>query len=427
MTRTSAARRFVILHVATLVVMLMAIGTLNLVADPFDYFRPALDGTLDPHKKRSATRFARANAVAAGDWDVILCGASRTEIGFDPEHPAWGDRRVYNFGLVAAKYPEIWWAAKFALESNPRLEELWIELDPSYLIHKPLNGDFLNSRYAPNARPVDYALGQLLGSLTTERSASALSKWRKCKRTDDYYTPLGLRVRPIRPPKAIPWDWFAAEFAQTRQQRAAQTDAHRSAKGDPQAPWLDLTLLDDFDELLTIAHQQQTQVRVIVPPSHVVRLAQFIDEGWIGQVRQFKRTLARLASASPALRDGRASLVVHDFLVDDDANAESLPRESGVDTRWHWEAGHFRVELGHRIIEQITSNAAPPPGTFGALLETEMVQDHLTRVDAALAARLPSISLVRTKMDCEQLVQRLKKHTPTRVAGGFEDSARAAR
>ena len=407
MTRTSGSRRFVQVHLATLLAALLLVGGLNYVADPFDYFRPDLRGTLDPYKKRSATRYARANAVASGDWDVIFCGASRTEIGFDPEHPALAGQRVYNFGLVAAKAPEIWAASRFALESNPSLRTLWIELDPSYLIHKPPNGDYLNSRYAPRAEPVNYALGQLLGSLTTERSASTLSKWRQGKRTDDYYTAAGLRVRPIRPPRAIPWDWFERELAQTRSQRAAQTAAHRAARQNPHAPWLDLSLLADITDVVALAHRQDTQVCVLVPPSHVVRLAQFLDEGWYQQVNDFKRHLAGHVGDCRALADGRAALVVYDFLVDDDANAEPLPRSAGEDTRWHWEAGHFRVELGNRMIDLIASSQKTPPGAFGAQLTPDTIDDHLAISNAALADRLPNVALIREQMNWQRLAQQL--------------------
>lgn len=417
MTRKSDIRRFVQIHLLTVFGVLAGVGLLNMVADPFDFFRPDLNGRIDPYKKRAVTRYARPNAVAAGNWDVIFCGASRTEIGLDPEHPVWEGRKVYNFGLTGAKYSEIWWAAHFALEENPGLESLWVELDPSYLIHLPYNRDFVSSRYAPQADLVNYSLGQLWGSLSTERSVSTLSKWLNSDRADDYYTAHGLRKRPCRPPTAIPWDWFEAEMAELTAKHDQQTAAHRAVRNDPDAPWLDLELLDNLPDLIARAEQQGTQVCVIIPPSHVVRLAQLVCEGSYGQINAFKRRLAALAGTAPLLTDGRPALRVYDFLVDDDANAEALPRTADQDTRWHWEAGHFRAELGERMIRLIAAGQPASPGAFGAPLTPETIDDHLTATHAALARRLPALEFIQTHLDSRLLVQRLEQEIRQQVAG----------
>lgn len=414
MTRKSAYPRFVRIHLLTLFGILGVIGVLNVLGDPFDYFRPQLDGTIDPYKKRSATRYARANVVANGEWDVIFCGASRTEIGFDPEHPAFDGQKVYNFGLAGAKFTEIWFASKYAIECNPSLRTLFVEMHPSYFNYQPLSGRFLTSRFGPHPQPVNYGIGQLLGSLATERSVSALSKWSQGKHSE-VYTSLGLRVRAIRPPDAIPWDWFEAEMSTGRRQRAAQRMAHQAYLDDPNAPWLDLSTLDVFPQLLDLAQNQGTQIKVVISPSHETWLAQLIDEGHYSQVNDLKRRFAKFVGEARPLADGRASLVVYDFLVDDEFNAEPIPRVEGQDTRWHWEGGHFRVELGNRMLELIASDSEPATGTFGAQLTPETIDAHLVCVANDLARRLPTIAIVNKHMDSEQIVHRLRTVT-SRVA-----------
>ena len=37
--------------------------------------------------------------IARHDWDVLLLGTSRVQMGLDPEHPAFRGMHAYNAGL----------------------------------------------------------------------------------------------------------------------------------------------------------------------------------------------------------------------------------------------------------------------------------------------------------------------------------------
>ena len=68
----------------------------NLLVDPYGAFG-FLSGTTFSHSASAlGSRIGKAEALSRHDWDLLLLGNSRVEIGLDPQNPALANLRQFT-------------------------------------------------------------------------------------------------------------------------------------------------------------------------------------------------------------------------------------------------------------------------------------------------------------------------------------------
>src|SRR5437660_4027519 len=86
---------------------LAALAAFNLVADPFHCFRLLKGTQLYRSAAGLGNRQARGEMIAHFDWDVLLLGTSRVQLGLDPLHPAFAHSSCSNCELRPADSPDL--------------------------------------------------------------------------------------------------------------------------------------------------------------------------------------------------------------------------------------------------------------------------------------------------------------------------------
>lgn len=147
-----------------------------------------------------------------------------------------------------------------------------------------------------------------------------------------------------------------------------------------------------LDQLLGSAQRRGQVVFVATYPYHA-RLHELIANAGLGQAYEdWKTALTELVAARQrnglkvSLRDFGA---YHRYAVE----PVPTPGQKHPAPKWYWESGHFRSELGDRMLAVMFGDV-PPEGLFGVELSPAMLAAHLGDVRASrieFVARQPEV------------------------------------
>jgi hypothetical protein len=387
--------RFAILAMAAAFASLLAVALLNVCVDPLEKWQSSCGKALAPYKKLGDDPTQKASQCAAGPWQVVLVGASRTELGLDPAAPALKGRPAYNFGLSGVGLPGILRAAHYALAHDDALSALILELDPTYL--RAESPDRLAQLDASPLNPeldrVDFGFKMLFGSQATAQSFKVLRLAAKRQPVDG-----GRGLRHYNEHDHPPYELFAAKQWGVPGFDAGPFQADGGAGG------FNVAQMDDLLPLAQACRARGVRLVVFVPPSHAVRLAAFAKAGHWPRVKAFKRRLATLAQTG--------GFEAHDCMGCGPWATEDIPSAAGSRMRWYHEAIHFRKELGDRMLEGALGATAVAPGGLGAVLAPESVEAHLKTVDRDLCGYITAHPGLSGLLPTEGLADQVAASSP---------------
>jgi hypothetical protein len=120
-------------------------------------------------------------------------------------------------------------------------------------------------------------------------------------------------------------------------------------------------VLDEFAHLqaiLDIAAEWGSEVKLIIYPYHAQILVLFEETGLWPDFEDWKRVLMKEIAAARAQHAG-TSIALFDFSGYGSYNCERIPAKGDLTTgtKWYWEAGHFKGELGAIVLESVLSSS----------------------------------------------------------------------
>lgn len=329
---------------------------------------------LDHHHELARWRAAIRLCPKAG-----VFGNSRAEIGFDPEHPAFAARGVDGFNhaipgtSINTASHQLEWLAHAGC--SPRLVVLGVEFF-----------DFLGGDAPQPEEPRVHAAPQLDASVLAE-TVFSLTAIRDAMAT----VALQHSNHPaLTTPRGFnPLHHYELEVARSGHNAMFRQRAQESLKYWARKPRRLATATGgasaDAMALETFLHRasaEADEVHLVIYPYHAqIRL--MIERTELTDLyHQWKREL--LAAAQRA-SGRRAKVRLWDFSALGDETLESIPLPGDRRSRMtnYWEAGHFKKELGDRMLSQMLQGQ----GGFGVLLEPAMLERWL-RIDAERAASL---------------------------------------
>jgi hypothetical protein len=97
---------------------------------------------------------------------------------------------------------------------------------------------------------------------------------------------------------------------------------------------------------------------LIIYPYHAQILALFEETGLANAFEEWKAAVTREVSAARQRHPG-AQITLFDFSGYGSYNCERIPDKGdrATSTRWYWEAGHFKKQLGDILLESIFSRS----------------------------------------------------------------------
>jgi hypothetical protein len=406
---------------AALVVSLVAI------VDPYRLY-----GVLDqrgfnhvkplPERYREEIKLVGARSTRA---QALITGNSRAEIGFDPEYAA---RTVgasfYNLSLagtdIATAQRQLHYLRSHG--QAPVAVVLGVEfLDflarPPAPVHAPAA--------ATAAHPVDGMLWRLdvLFSLASLQD-SILTLRIQAAQDPESMTTLGFN--PLLEYRQFARNQgYHALFRQRAMENAVSyVNKPRGLAFEQGAPGL-----ATLRAVLDAAIEDNTQLDLVIYPYHAQILAMFEQAGLWPLFEQWKAALAQEVAAANR-QSGKPRLTLWDFSGYSPYHCEPIPPAgSKAETRWYWEAGHFKQALGDLVLSRIYTPAtvAATSPLLGQVLTPSTLAANQRRIAAERSAcqlAYPGLFQEAEVLIAAASAGKAPRPAPSAAAGLFADTAR---
>jgi hypothetical protein len=143
--------------------------------------------------------------------------------------------------------------------------------------------------------------------------------------------------------------------------------------------------LNQFQALIALCRSANIRLVVYIHPYHAHMLESYRIAGFWPLFEAWKRALVKILSADASKHSGSIPYALWDFSGYSDITTERVPAASelGKSMRWYWEAGHYRREVGERIISRTMlggESSGVTGGQFGVLLTERNIEDHLSSI-----------------------------------------------
>jgi hypothetical protein len=382
MSITHIRKRYLWQLAATFFGAIIATGLINLVIDPYGTFR-LIDirglNHIKPYPDHDIETI-KAHALRHLSPDALILGNSRAEVGFDPTHPAWqatGYRSVYN-AAIAGTSPSTAWKQleKVAQRQPPKFILLAIDffdfpIDPdkkTATASKPSNTWLSDARWALSAT---LTMQAMIDSAATVR--------RQIQNNPQQLTMKGFN--PLLEYKDIAkiegyWSLFRQRLEDNAKNHSRKP-ANLYLRGTQSSP-----TLDDIRQIVSWSVANDTELKIVIYPYHA-QLLLLIDEiGLWPTFEEWKRQILRITTEE-SLKSKNSNVTLIDFSGFSEFSQETIPskQDKTVETKWYWEAGHFKKELGDHILSCcIFQNSDSATGKFGVSLNTENIETEINRI-----------------------------------------------
>lgn len=361
---------------------------LVLVVDPYRLYggagRPGFNAVKpQPVRYQKQIKVLHASRLGA---DTFIVGNSRAEIGFDPAYPglAANGARPYNLALAGTRLQvareqleELAAAGRHPKRLLVGAEFLDFPLDPAAPQSPPplpergrvaeltwrFNTLFSIDSVWDAARTVRLQSSPFPSSMT-ELGFNPLLEYKQLARDEGYYALFSQRAQDYR-----------KRFE--RSPRALVSHASGTSRE-----------FEQLEAVVAFGIRSKAPVDIVIYPYHAQIMALYEEAGMLPLFDEWKNRLAALTgelrAAHPAAR-----IRLWDFSGYSPYHCERIPARGDrkSETRWYWEAGHFKAAFGNRILARILDEPRHDP-QLGMELSSASLAANRERIAAERAACL---------------------------------------
>jgi hypothetical protein len=362
---------------ATATTLVIAAFCLGIYVNPYYLF-----GDGGPSTKPAAYSqaiMAKTHLLQRRQPRTLIIGNSRAEIGIDPSSPLWPRdvRPVFNASLAGRELSEARKMLERALQNGPP-KLVVVELDfPDFVSEANLN------RTRTAEKPSNEGmLQQIKDTATATLTIDAIldsfrTLFNPSPQTSETMTPEGFN--PLKSYIAVlAEEGYHSVFAQKQRVYKASLETWKiRGMGDPSRN----AELDELHRIVDLCTANHIRTVLFIPPYHAEYLELIRDEGFWPGFQQWKKEVARLS------RDDEVRIL--DFSGYDKFTTETVPAAGDLRTpmRWYWESGHFKSQLGERIIPRLFGDG------WGALLDQQSADENNQRIENERQAFLKKQSI----------------------------------
>lgn len=371
-------RRYLLICAASFVVTVSAAGLLAVTVDPYGVFRWISREGFNERKVRvSHSQFeVRSRNALRLRADAWILGNSRAEMGFDPQHPGFTHARLTAYNLAVPGFGgtmSLKFAQALAHHEAPRRMIVGV--------------DFLDFPVFPEARQpplADYQpspLADTLWLLRTVFSARATldSMATLAIQNDPYagymttqgFNPMRDYVQEVR--RSGAYAMFTQRAQESAKAYAAKPLALEVTRTGTSSDW------EALKKLLAVARPGLTEVDIVIYPYHAQLRWLFAEYGLEDLFQQWRERLLHTVETENATRGLTAR--VWDFSGFTAIHCEPIPPpdDRRTELNWYWEGGHFKKELGDRMLNQLLLDVADEQKPFGVLLDSQTLAAKVLR------------------------------------------------
>ena len=386
------------LFVVTLVCAL-AFGGFNWFIDPYGFYGSPRFAAINAAKPDMGLheRPLKSYEIAGRQFDGLVFGASRSDVGLDPRHPGWTTTNNYNAAVGAITMElayhyyqharhfhtpqQVVLGLEFAMFNSARADK--IDFDRN-LLAVDLSGR-RNPQYVPYHRlAMSLSPDMLRSSVDTLLENRNNPKYRDAG--IDYE--LAIDERGMMNPKEFPinrWLPHRRRFTSTVESYLRRWwypweafALEQNGSENPELNW--------YRQFLRAAHEDEADLRLLLSPVHAYMPEAKLEFGLYETWQDWKRALVAI-NVKEAARAGREPFDLWDFSGYTTYMVESISEtnKKKETATWYWDPGHYRRELGDRMLDQIFDLERDTTLDSGVQLTAASIEAHLQETEAAAA------------------------------------------
>ncbi len=385
---------------ATFFGAIIATGLINLVIDPYGTYRLIDIRGLNHIKPYPDHDIETIKAIALYHIspDALILGNSRAEVGFDPTHPAWkkaGYRSVYN-AAIAGTSPGTAWS---------QLEKVAQQQPPKFIL---LGIDFfdfpitLDKKISTAPKPSDNRLNDARWALNATLTMQAMIDSTATVRRQYQENPQQLTMQGFNPlleyKDIAKMEGYWSLFRQRLEENAKnhlRKPANLFLRGTQSSP-----TFDDIRRIISWSVANNTNLRIVIYPYHAQLLLLIDETGLWPTFEEWKRQILRIISEE-SLKSQRGNIALIDFSGFSEFSEEAIPskEDKKTSTKWYWEAGHFKKELGDHILSCCIFKI---PDTnvrqFGVTLNADNIENEIQRIRLEKSAFVLNFPMIKAEV-----------------------------
>lgn len=384
--------------------VVLCIGLVILI-DPYDQFRVVVSSSFNLIKPRlsryqNEIKLSQAGRIGA---DALILGHSRAEVGFDPEAPAFTRRRLtaYNLAIPGTSIDTARRQVEYLLQTG---------LKPKVLIVGVEFLDFMEAprKESPNASqvPPEIKKKMNLGWFWRFDTVFSLASVKDAIHTlfiqhdQESETQTSKGFNPLNEYQALVRR--EGHFVLFRQ-RAQENSKVYLAKANGSLSLADFAHLRS---ILAMARELDSEVNLVIYPYHAQILALFEETGLFSAFEEWKGQLIHEISVARRL-EPNVHIALFDFSGYGLHNCEKIPVENDREsnTRWYWEAGHFKKELGDVVLNRVLPDLTTAHLQFDSKNRQEAFGFRLNESTAARNSQRIRMERLRCAMEYPTLFE----------------------
>jgi len=376
--------QFIAVFILCTVPALLCVGALNWYADPYSINRPPLKDPEQTVWMSKQLRLAKAFYASELKPDAIVIGASTAQLAIDPNHPGWSGRSEtrYNLALPGSNMYENLRFYQHA-RANSKLRQIILGLDfAAFNRHSPLSDDFKEWMMDANknGEPDSSFLFKKATALFSLDALTASQKKIFAKGKATHWT----NGREI-PEEIGERNWRQAMLGSASgfvTRLLLPPPSHQfcleglSGEDSP---------FDQLEMILQSSAADETELYLFIQPSHAFLLEAIHISGYWKEYENWERKLVALVEKINARYSNGKKIALWDFSGYNSFTGESLANENTIPMKWHWDAGHYKKELGDRALDRIFGYRHPDRlklEKFGSRIDSGNIEKHLQRINS---------------------------------------------
>lgn len=300
----------------------------------------------------------------------LILGSSTAEFGYDPLHPAWQGKKVYNLALSAGNGYEALQFLKFSHSRSP-VKQVFLSTD--FFAFNSWSGADARGFHHAN---LDFGILQRLNRFVVTSASYQAVRWAWQAQHSD--SPPSYQELGQRPPEYLSYILgrghrrvFLAkerEYATSGFFPAGPRDRFEFAR-----PGMDTIAI--FQETVRFCRAHDIALTVAIPPCHARYWEVIHATGLWDKFERWKRRLVEAVAHETVA--GKAPVALWDFSGYNEVTTEEVPPldDSGPRMHGYWESVHFHRRIGDMVLARVFGRPreAVVPADFGRRLTPESI------------------------------------------------------
>ena len=335
------------------------VGGVNYIVDPYGIYKTNIFQNKPEQDKN--IRLAKVVKVEELKPVSISLGTSRTEYGYDPNHEYFS-KPSYNLAVSGASLYENRLYLEHAIKQG-NLKEVILVADWRMFNDPKMRklDDFENSFNVENIYKQLFSVDLFISSFKTIINQKSKSSYLENGQRDWYFNQENIDKQGGHLKVMNKDEESYYKKSDFKYNSNIYQDTQKSS-------------FEDFRKILELCYQNNIKLDIVFGPSHIRQWEAYDYYQDIETWYKWKKDVV-LFVEKIADEQEKTPYRIMDFSVYHELTAETVPTNPKEKMKYHWEASHYKKELGDIVLDRLLDIS--PYKDFGVELNIQNIDNHI--------------------------------------------------